>query len=1034
MQHAQAGAAGAGGLGVLGVSAGPTAMAVGPISAGGGGVGGQLLLSSSLPSSSSASSASAFPTASGSRPSVGSASKAATLLGSASMPNTPRTTVAAAPAANAGSASSAAASTSTSSNSNSNSSQLQHPQAAHGHNGGSHGPPSASHMPASGGAAPVHPSLQLHGTASAASATPSNGFAVAQLPASAAHAAPTPFSSSSSLLSSGLPPLSSSSASMDALVDGVSDSEVDSDDGALHPMAMRMIEEEEDEESIDDAQQLRGGRRGRRGEAGGGPMVSDLAGRRGGERASDAFYDDAPGRPDGGYPFAPPQAYGGYWPGLPYAPPLPPHLYGYPRAYPPALRAVHPHGAAQWSDGEHHSGSGLAGPTSPLFPSSLLLPPPSSPSLPSLSGWSSPSFLPSSSSSASALLSAPIAVRGVRTFVFCVATLNCSALLIRDASLQSFALFLLLANTVLALCVLTGKPFSLAILLQAAAPSQTFGLVKAAAKGERARVGAGGEGAEGFPETAAAAPPSASSSASSSSHSRAASSSSSSAPRHPTPPKATPPLSSPTSRTAPAVPQPPAAVPPFAVAATTAVAGSQPPLLPLALAPLPVDSSVASASAPPTAAEASLEAAAAGSLPSSAVSSAASSPVPSRAPSPTPSLQAAPVSPSPFSSSSPSYDSGPWTVAPLPLFTRGFVRKIPAGVSTRYSERPELATWCRTAGEQFMVRMGPNYRKTKAKSASAPSLYECVGLDIFQTDSKVDHIARLIRLPLPASRLKKRGDPLAGPKEEKRRKASAALAQAAAAYAAHLAAAPDPSAGVASAPPVDPAIAALLAEYPDGDFMDASDELDGEYVPTADDALIGVPPLWVINFQIPAYDPPMPMWGKKEEGEGYSVVLYYQLTEQARDDLRQNLTPAARLLKHFVQQVGDERMHGRYKSIPKIVNPDDCEVGRTVRSLITSYNAKPFLTGPWCHSFIKGPGYVEVDIDVHRFRYVARKGAHSFLESLKSMIIDIAFVVEGQDDDELPEQIQGATRIHFPSPQDAQNITHYLHMHNTSHA
>ena len=42
------------------------------------------------------------------------------------------------------------------------------------------------------------------------------------------------------------------------------------------------------------------------------------------------------------------------------------------------------------------------------------------------------------------------------------------------------------------------------------------------------------------------------------------------------------------------------------------------------------------------------------------------------------------------------------------------------------------------------------------------------------------------------------------------------------------------------------------------------------------------------------------------------------------------------------------------------------------------------------------------------------------------MVIDIAFVIEGQDDEELPEQIQGATRIHFPSPQDALNITHYL--------
>jgi len=256
---------------------------------------------------------------------------------------------------------------------------------------------------------------------------------------------------------------------------------------------------------------------------------------------------------------------------------------------------------------------------------------------------------------------------------------------------------------------------------------------------------------------------------------------------------------------------------------------------------------------------------------------------------------------------------------------------------------------------------------------------------------------------------------------EQKRKAAAALLAASAAS--HSAAGGGADGGAA----VDPQLAALMAELPDGDFED-----EFEYVATADDAAIGVPPLWIVNFQIPAYPPPMPMWGKKEDGEGYSVVLYYALTEQAKDDLRHNATPAAKLLKSFIQHCGDEKMHGRYKSIPKIMNPDDCEVGRTVRSLIQSYNAKPFLTGPWCHQFIKGPGYVEADIDVHRFRFVARKGAHSFLESLRSMVIDIAFVVEGQDDDELPEQIQAATRLHFPSPQDAKSIQDYLKAHNSS--
>ena len=29
--------------------------------------------------------------------------------------------------------------------------------------------------------------------------------------------------------------------------------------------------------------------------------------------------------------------------------------------------------------------------------------------------------------------------------------------------------------------------------------------------------------------------------------------------------------------------------------------------------------------------------------------------------------------------------------------------------------------------------------------------------------------------------------------------------------------------------------------------------------------------------------------------------------------------------------------------------------------------SKPFLTGPHCHAFIRGPGYMEADVDVHRY-------------------------------------------------------------------
>lgn len=113
-------------------------------------------------------------------------------------------------------------------------------------------------------------------------------------------------------------------------------------------------------------------------------------------------------------------------------------------------------------------------------------------------------------------------------------------------------------------------------------------------------------------------------------------------------------------------------------------------------------------------------------------------------------------------------------------------------------------------------------------------------------------------------------------------------------------------------------------------------------------------------------------------------------------------------------------------AIPRVANPAEAKVGMFVRGLLKSHNAKPFLTGPHCHSFIRGPGYLEADIDVHRFCFAARKATYSFLESLKTMIIDIGFVVEGKDDSELPEQVLGCTKVSYWDPVSGRNFKQYL--------
>ena len=49
----------------------------------------------------------------------------------------------------------------------------------------------------------------------------------------------------------------------------------------------------------------------------------------------------------------------------------------------------------------------------------------------------------------------------------------------------------------------------------------------------------------------------------------------------------------------------------------------------------------------------------------------------------------------------------------------------------------------------------------------------------------------------------------------------------------------------------------------------------------------------------------------------------------------------------------DYELRGRLKAIPVLQNPDDVNLGMALGRLVRSYNAKPFLTGPKYHSFVR---------------------------------------------------------------------------------
>jgi hypothetical protein len=106
----------------------------------------------------------------------------------------------------------------------------------------------------------------------------------------------------------------------------------------------------------------------------------------------------------------------------------------------------------------------------------------------------------------------------------------------------------------------------------------------------------------------------------------------------------------------------------------------------------------------------------------------------------------------------------------------------------------------------------------------------------------------------------------------------------------------------------------------------------------------------------------------------------------------------------------------RLKLLPRIVNVDEWAIagplnGAEVR-LLRNYNGKPILTRPQ-HRFYSDPAgtYFEMDFDVHRYAYIARRAFYGYLTRLAPVVFENAFCLQGNRAEELPEVVLGAARV-----------------------
>ncbi|CAH0487049.1 unnamed protein product [Peronospora farinosa] len=137
--------------------------------------------------------------------------------------------------------------------------------------------------------------------------------------------------------------------------------------------------------------------------------------------------------------------------------------------------------------------------------------------------------------------------------------------------------------------------------------------------------------------------------------------------------------------------------------------------------------------------------------------------------------------------------------------------------------------------------------------------------------------------------------------------------------------------------------------------------------------------------------------------ENTCMVFYFH---PARDNVFEDGSPFSELLNDFFDG-DDEFRNSRFKLIPTV------EEGSFI--IKQSVGSKPTLLGNKLKClYYRGDNYFEVDIDISS-NSVANTVVGMVQGVTKSLVVDMAFLLEAQSDEELPEIILGAVRLQHVS-------------------
>ena len=171
----------------------------------------------------------------------------------------------------------------------------------------------------------------------------------------------------------------------------------------------------------------------------------------------------------------------------------------------------------------------------------------------------------------------------------------------------------------------------------------------------------------------------------------------------------------------------------------------------------------------------------------------------------------------------------------------------------------------------------------------------------------------------------------------------------------------------------------------------------------------GLPRLIVLNFQIPYAKTG---WsGKTPKEHGCSMIFIFAVKPSTvKEALSESPRPAVSLLVRFAKEWSNNPdIKRRMKALATCSNLSN--IGFKGVSFYKKYNGKPVIinkTGVIHES--KGE-YLELETKVREFKLATLKGLDMFRESLMNMYLNVGFVIQAEDDSELPEIIFGCCCI-----------------------